>query len=118
MKQHKITWEQYNEDIHKLAKAIKESNTDFHCIYAVPRGGLVIGVHLSHLLKLPLTEHPYGNILIVDEISDTGKTLKQWQHKKYITAATLHIKKGTMVVPDYWIAEYPKDIWIIYPWEE
>lgn len=114
-----ISWDQYNKDVHELAKMIKASEEEFHCIYAIPRGGYILGVHLSHLLKIPLIEKPYGNTLVVDEISDTGGTLSSFQYKKMYRAkiATLHIKEETKTVPHFWVAKYKQNCWIEYPWE-
>lgn len=115
----KITWDQYDKDVHKLAEGIKSSGVELHCIYAIPRGAYIMGVHLSHLLKLPLVDKPYGTTLVVDEISDTGSTLSGYkkQRMKRVYTATLHIKEGTKTVPDFWVAKYVKNTWIQYPWE-
>lgn len=115
----KISWEQYNKDIHKLASVIEEQQADLHCIYGIPRGGLIPAVHLSHLLDLPLVEKPYGKYLLVDDISDSGITLKnKVPPRAFCMTATLYTKKGTCYTPDFWVAEYPKEAWLIYPWEE
>jgi hypoxanthine phosphoribosyltransferase len=115
----KIDWKLYDEDVHKLAELIKKSKEQLHCIYAVPRGGLVIAVHLSHLLGLPITDNPFGHILVVDDISDSGSTLDKWRRKRLarVSIATLYVKEGTKVVPNFWVAEYKKDQWVEFPWE-
>lgn len=114
-----ISWELYDKDIHKLAEGIKSSNITLHCIYAIPRGGLVPAVHLSHLLGLPITDNPFGNILVVDDVSDTGSTLEKWKRKRLarVYLATLHIKEGTKTIPDFWVGQYKREQWIKYPWE-
>ncbi len=61
------------------------------------------------------------NVLIVDDVSDTGISLKV--AKEHVLArepndlkiATLHIKPWTSFRPDYHALE--TDEWIIYPWE-
>lgn len=120
MKEAKISWEQYNEDIHKLAEGIKVSKLEFHCIFAIPRGGYVIGVHLSHLLKIPLTVNPYGTFLVVDDVSDSGKTLQEYRSPRYgkrCKLATLYVKEGTSILPLFYVATFKKDVWIEFPWE-
>lgn len=114
-----ISWELYDEDIHKLAALIKKSGEQFHCIYAVPRGGLVVAVHLSHLLGLPITDNPYGHILVVDDVSDTGTSLDKWRRKRLarVSLATLHMKEGTTTIPDFWVGKYKREQWLQYPWE-
>jgi len=115
----KIEWQQYETDIHRLATSIKDANQDFHCIYGVPRGGLIMGVHLSHLLKIPLTDKPFGSYLVVDDISDSGTTLADWRNKRMVRVkiATLYVKGKTLAMPDFWVAKYPEDKWLVFPWE-
>jgi len=101
--------------VHELANKIKESEIKFSSLFGVPRGGLVVAVYLSHLLDIPVTIHSIDDeTLIVDDISDTGKTLSGFKHENYI--ATLHYKKGSIVEPAFWVRK-KKDKWIVYPWE-
>lgn len=77
------------------------------------------GAHISDLT---------GDILLVDEISDTGKTLTAVERylKKAdaaneinintIRTATLHSKNET-VTPDYVARTVPQDVWIEYDWK-
>jgi len=51
--------------------------------------------------------------LIVDDIADTGETLKNYE-KFFI--ATLYYHKQSIVKPNIWIYE-KKDQWIQFPWE-
>ena len=93
-----ISWNEYG----KLCECLKKKlgALPYESIVAISRGGLPIGVYLSHHLKLPLfvisaqcyneytegpkvTVCPYiagtgelgKNILLVDEINATGKTI-------------------------------------------
>ena len=113
-----ISWEQYDKDIHTLVNTILKHGEQLACIYAIPRGGLVLGVHLSHLLKLPLTLEPYGNVLVVDDVSDTGETLLQWGNKTHASIATLYMKNGTKTLPDYTVRSYQSSEWLVFPWEK
>ena len=116
----RVSWQQYDDDVHLLAERIKKSTVELHCIHAIPRGGMVVAVHLSHLLKLPLTENPYGTFLVVDDVSDTGSTLQEFTGKRFgrkCVLATLYIKEGTTVVPTFFTRSFKKDEWIEYPWE-
>jgi len=94
----------------------------YEAIYAVPRGGLIIGVLMSHKLGIPMVgrlQEYYGKkFLIVDDIADTGKTLEHFRAEVFENAsvATIHYHKHSSVVPDYWVKE-KKDDWIVYPWE-
>lgn len=59
-------------------------------------------------------------VLLVDDISDSGGSLLA--AKRYlegmgaeVRTATIHRRPGTLLVPDYCIAE--TSAWVIYPWE-
>lgn len=109
----KISWKEIGELIEKLAESVEG---DFDGVYGIPRGGVVIATVLSHRLKIPFLEKPTKNSLIVDDISETGTTLKKYKGKKY---ACLHSSTWTDVVPDFFVAKKrDKNSWIEYPWEE
>ncbi len=62
-------------------------------------------------------------ILIVDDVSDSGTTLKfvkgyaEYMGSRYTKIACPFMKPGTKVVPDYYVEEVPNDTWIIFPYE-
>jgi hypoxanthine phosphoribosyltransferase len=58
-----------------------------------------------------------GNILIVDDICDTGKTLKPFKYESNVYTATLHYKTLAIIEPDFWWKLAPSNEWIVYPWE-
>ena len=77
-----------------------------------------MAVKLSHLLNLDLItdEKDITNrTLIVDDISDTGRTLERYSLMMKGAIATLHYKPTSKVRPDYFYSETLD--WIIYPWE-
>ena len=115
MKEEKLSWEDIELMTLSLADKIRDGRKTYTGIYAIPRGGLIPGVRLSHLLKLPLVAAPGPGILIVDDISDTGTTLAKLDLKG-CDIATLLWHKQTKVMPTYTIRE-KKDRWIVYPWE-
>jgi hypoxanthine phosphoribosyltransferase len=110
---------QMMEDIGKLEKELKFLNFNFKNIYGVPRGGLIIAVVLSHRLKLPLilsANKISDETLIVDDISDTGKTLKKIAKKNSIVA-TLWTTPHTKFKPNYYVNVLKKDEWVVFPFE-
>lgn len=114
------SWGNLEKDIGILTKRIKAISFNFKNIYGVPRGGLIPAVMLSHQLDLPLiTERQLisKDTLIVDDISDTGKTLqKLLKGKKYKGIATLHKRITTNLDPDFYVNTI-NDEWIVYPFE-
>jgi len=66
-------------------------------------------------------------VLIVDDLVDTGLTLKQIkqynniinykQPEKNWVFATLYNKPKSIFKPDYTVREFDNDEWIVFPWE-
>lgn len=61
-----------------------------------------------------------GNILVVDDVADSGETLKlvlnSLKGKKLnVKTATLHKKPWSKYSPNYYVHEVKE--WIVYPWE-
>jgi hypoxanthine phosphoribosyltransferase len=53
--------------------------------------------------------------LVVDDISDSGKTLAPFEVKG-CTIATLHLATTASTVPTFFV-QHRKGDWIVYPWE-
>ena len=139
----RITWNDFEDDCINLSKKIKDIKIDK--IIAISRGGLVASRILSDLLtvkishisissyknlqqdKEPLiSDVPQGNLkgkilLIVDDVSDSGKTLKRAikyfkdLNVQKVYTATAYIKPHTIQIPDFWIKKTTS--WIIFPYE-
>ena len=118
-----ITWKEYDVMIKQLVRWVKmECEEEIGAVYGLPRGGLPIAVSLSHSLELPLLMDYYDRkvvtdkkILVVDDIADTGKTLRDFQNPHNIIC-TLHYHDMSIVRPDFY-CENKCDKWIVYPWE-
>ena len=114
MKIEELTHEQFQLAIRVLAQQI--SSYDFTNLYGIPRGGSVVAVYLSHYTGIPLTQvlSPDKNVLIVDDICDTGDTIGSLA-EDFCTAVIYYNKKCTAVVPDFWVFEAVN--FIKFPWE-
>jgi len=122
-----ITWEQYDDYITKIFDWVDQlqryQGLNIGAVYGLPRGGLPIAVSLSHQLNLPLLMS-YDDrkvvtdkqILIVDDIADTGKTLNHYKDEERNIIVTLHFHEQSIVRPDFYCEE-KGDKWIVYPWE-
>ena len=116
MKNKKITyfsWNQFDKSVEKIADKCKLLN--FSGIYGVPRGGLCIAVALSHKLKINLISEPKKNSLIVDDVYETGITLKTFKNIEGAKFFVLFSKKK----PTWWNSVYnsKESDWIVFPWE-
>lgn len=143
MKFTKLSWEDLAKDTLTLAKKIKGVELDE--IISISRGGMVVSRMLSDLLSLPISHiaiESYADmkqqkeptitqvsprqfqrekILLVDEVSDTGKTYKR--AFSYLTTlpiskvytASPYIKPHTEFIPDFWVKNL--DSWIVFPYD-
>ena len=133
---------------YELGEKIKKSEFEPEILLGISRGGLCIVRFLSDLFNISeiyiIRVVHYKDIekrksepkllqdvdesllrdkrvLIVDDISDTGKSLKyvteliKKKRVKEFKTATLHYKPWSEYKPDYFIEEINK--WVIYPWE-
>lgn len=110
-----VTWEDVEKALDEACDYFERKCLKFDGVYAIPRGGLPIGVMFSHRLGIPLLAAPHSQTLIVDDITDSGKTLKAFTGK-YFTY-TLFYHRRSEVVPDKWSYE-KTDNWVKFPWEK
>jgi hypoxanthine phosphoribosyltransferase len=141
------TWNQIYEMLLNQARKIQEHGYRADIVVGVARGGLVPSRILADLLEIrdfaiitieyyvdfyqtrkePVltqclhTKLPDKKVLLVDDVSDGGKSLElakkhlQEQGAKEIKIATVYCKPGTITKPDYFEKETSR--WIIFPWE-
>jgi hypoxanthine phosphoribosyltransferase len=108
-----FSYQEFIYAVNKLKEQILK-NKKIKNIYGIPRGGLVLAVYLSHKTNLPLTDQITKNTLIVDDISDSGKTLKSFINN---FIATIHYCNNSLVKPSYYVFLKKENTWIVYPWE-
>lgn len=113
----RYTWEMFEIDVPFLVKTIQHTKgAKFNGIYALPRGGLPLGVRLSHELDLPLI---IGGVdkttLVVDDIADTGNTLEPYR-KRGCCIATIYRHRMCPFTPHFFARE--NEQYIHFPWEK
>ncbi|MFM5981737.1 MAG: phosphoribosyltransferase [Sphaerospermopsis kisseleviana] len=149
-----VSWSDYHHKIEQLAVKIYQSGWQFNQIVCLARGGLRVGDILSRIYDLPLailstssyngagkqergglivsphltmtTERLGSRILLVDDLVDSGITLKEtisWL-KEYsqvaieeIRTAVIWYKACSVIVPDYYADYLPDNPWIHQPFE-
>jgi hypoxanthine phosphoribosyltransferase len=152
------TWREVDANCTRLALDILKSDWRPDYIVGLTRGGLTPAVLLSHLLGVPMhtlkvqlsdgdqdtemncwmpEDVTYGkNILIVDDINDTGETFAwirddwsksvfqgdiEYHWHKRIRVAVLVNNLGSKETVDFHIDEVNKvedPCWIVFPWEK
>ena len=108
-----FTWTEFDNSVEDIAGKCKSKNLSG--IYGIPRGGLCLAVALSHKLNLKILDNPLKNSLIVDDVYETGLTLKSYKHVEGASFFVLFSKKE----PTWWNTLYlsQKGEWIVFPWE-
>tara|TARA_A100001388_G_scaffold43112_1_gene27898 strand:+ start:369 stop:764 length:396 start_codon:yes stop_codon:yes gene_type:complete len=108
-----LSWCEFDKSVEYIANKCKF--LEFSGIYGIPRGGLCLAVALSHKLKINLISEPIKNSLIVDDIYETGITLKAFKHIEGAMFFVLFSK----VSPTWWnsVQISEKNEWIVFPWE-
>jgi uncharacterized protein len=141
------TWNQTYEMLLCQAEKIVGSGFQADVIVAISRGGLVPARILSDLTETPQIitiqiAHYIGigqktektvlkqglttpikdkNVLLVDDIGDSGESLKlakehlTTQGAAQIKTATLYMKPSCIVQPDYF--EKQTSCWVVFPWD-
>ena len=117
-----ISWRDIDDAVERLAINITNNNIEIAAVGGLPRGGLIPAVMLSHKMSIPFVSQANisqinGNILVVDDICDSGKTLKRFKFEDNIYTATLHYKTTAEYEPHFWWRLAPLNEWIVYPWE-
>lgn len=149
-----VSWSDYHRKIEELAVQIYQSGWEFNQIVCLARGGLRVGDILSRIYQQPLailatssysgsgkqergqlifsrhltmtTENLGSRILLVDDLVDSGVTLKEtipWL-KEYsesaieeIRTAVLWYKACSVFKADYYVDYLPENPWIHQPFE-
>ena len=109
-----LSWLQFDHCVDTLATQFRDRA--FSGVHGVPRGGLCLGVALSHALELPLQTHPDAQSLIVDDVYESGRTLgalyARWPEATY----AVWVSKAP---PQWWLAAEVSmsSEWLLFPWE-
>ena len=119
------TWEWVDEQIDKIGEKL-EAYDKPQFITGVPRGGLVPAVLMSHKFDIPfigleaaktLPGDLKKQVLVVDDIADSGDTLAQIKRHNFITA-TLARRDSSSFSPTLVGSDIGDEHWLVFPWEE
>lgn len=141
------SWDEIYEMLLSLAEMIRRDSFNPEVIVGVSRGGWPPARVMSDLLgnielanvrvefysgvaetrSEPVVTQPISlpvkrkNVLIMDDVADTGKSLKVVRDHvaeagaKSIKIATIYYKPWSIIVPDYYVRITKR--WIVFPWE-
>lgn len=107
-----MTWKEFDQAISHLMR--KLIGVSFDSFYGIPRGGLVVAVALSNHMGKPLLREPEIRTVIVDDICDTGMTMRRYSS---FTRVVLVAKRCSKRFVDYYYIIAQENQWIVFPWE-
>ena len=114
-----LDWDEYIYYINRLIRKIKQPKIKFDSVYGVPRDGLFPATIISHQLDIEFVEilncRLSKNMLIVDDICDTGETLQSYNQDKVVLIGK---PKGITKVKKLFCAHMiSDDTWAKFDWE-
>lgn len=110
-----LTTEKYDEYIKVLSDKIIASGLKFANVYGVPRGGYYPAIRLAGFLGLEVVTKISKDTLIVDDICDSGSTLKQYPNN---SKAVVFCRIKSVESCDFWGELAESDQWIVFPDEK
>lgn len=141
-----VSWDQFHRDARALAWRLSGTGQTWTAIVCITRGGLVPAAIISRELSVRRIDtvsvasyHDYTNqgemqvlkeinsdiletegegILIVDDLTDTGKTaaiVRAMLPKAHF--ATVYAKPKGRPLVDTFVTEVSQDTWIYFPWD-
>lgn len=137
-----INWLSIETHVTELSNQIrgynfKNPNNQIKYIVGVARGGLIPAVMLSHILDMPMNtitvsfrdakhitadEIPQWfkelkNVVVVDDISDSGETLKELKKANGDIKTAVIVQKGSSSFMADFFADSGVEEWQVFPWE-
>lgn len=110
------TWEDFELDVNQILSFLAGHGRTYNGVFALPRGGLILGVRLSHELDIPLISGGVTrNTLVVDDIADSGDALLTYINRSQCDTVVLHRNIHCPIKPTFWAQDV--EGYVIYPWE-
>jgi hypoxanthine phosphoribosyltransferase len=127
-----------------LSEKIISSGMKFDCVVGIENGGVNVSLPISKILNLehtsikisfygdkttpsiePVVDYhnfvfdPNKSYLICDDLTDSGSTFKyiKEKHKNISFKTAVLFANKSVDLPDFWVDEKQKDIWICFPWD-
>lgn len=143
----RLGWAEFGDAARTLGHAVAESGFDAEVVVAIARGGLIVGGAVAYALGVktcgsinvelytgidetlpePLVLPPFldgaalagKRVLLVDDVSQSGQTLKLaveilQNMGAEVRSVCLYTKPQTIFVPDF--SWKDTDKWIVFPW--
>ena len=121
-----LSWDDIKNVVEKVVEKINNLEKKPYSLYGVPRGGLIPATWISHKTGINYQQinstqiskmADLSHILIIDDICDSGKTIKEIRENfPKVKVACLYHKETASETPDIY-GEIVEDEWLVFPWE-
>tara|TARA_B110000858_G_C17749023_1_gene448750 strand:- start:804 stop:1235 length:432 start_codon:yes stop_codon:yes gene_type:complete len=119
-----LSWKWVDDQLNLIGDQLERLD-DIEFISGIPRGGLIPAVMMSHSFgikyigyssakQLPLELRK--KTIVIDDIADTGVTLKEAVSLDFITC-TLAMRATSKVNPNFIGQFISGEEWLVFPWE-
>ena len=118
-----LSWKWVDEQLNNIGDRLEGVEVEF--VSGIPRGGLIPAVMMSHAFGFKYISYTSAKLLptelrkktlVIDDIADTGHTLKEALELKFITS-TLAMRVGSVATPRLYGELITDQRWLVFPWE-
>ena len=119
-----LSWKWVDEQLNEIGDILEGVEIEF--VSGIPRGGLIPSVMMSHAFGFKYISYSSAKLLpsdlrkktlVIDDIADTGHTLKEAVELKFITS-TLAMRVGSVAMPRLYGELITDQRWLVFPWEQ
>lgn len=120
-----LSWKWVDDQLNTIGEKL-EAYPELEFVAGIPRGGLIPAVMLSHAFDIKYISYSSAKMLpgdlkkktlVIDDISDTGKTLAEADDEGFLTAS-LALRSGSKTIPNFAGETISDDRWLVFPWEK
>lgn len=107
-----LSWLEFDNAVNSISDYFHGVNLTG--VYGVPRGGLPLAIAISHRLSVPLLNTPQEKALWIDDIVETGVTLRKYLNYNMYYSSWFGPKEIETL---YSVNPLNKSEWLVFPWE-
>lgn len=110
-----LSWLDIQTEVERLTQRLTGMSNGITHVYGIPQGGVPVALLVAQATGLLITDQPApGRTLIVDDLVDTGTTMRTYREQGYLCEALYRKPHSPQdLAPDATQVE----AWLAFPWE-